>query len=155
MAAPVLNSSFTLTVLTAVNKSKQGLLLLQPGVSISFLLPYSNHTSFQVHVFHEAVLTLQPTCVCAHHIQLFATPWTAACQTPVSMGLSRQVYWSRLPFPPLGDLPDPGIKHTSWAAPTLQVDSLPQRYLGSPTETPVYRDYSSFPLRLSGSGSCL
>ena len=50
--------------------------MLQPAVSISFLLPYSDHTSLQVHVFHEVVLTLQPTCVCAHHIQLFATPWT-------------------------------------------------------------------------------
>ena len=39
-----------------------------------------------------------------------ATPWTAVHQTPLSMGFSRQQYWSRLPFPPPGDLPDPGIK---------------------------------------------
>ena len=39
-----------------------------------------------------------------------ATPWTVACQAPLSMGFSRQGYWSRLPFPPPGDLPDLGIK---------------------------------------------
>ena len=40
----------------------------------------------------------------------FATPWTVACQAPLSMGFSRQEYWSGLPFPSPGDLPDPGIK---------------------------------------------
>ena len=51
--------------------------------------------------------------------------WTLACQAPVSMGLSREEYWSGLPCPPPGDLPDPGIKPMSSAAPALQVDSLP------------------------------
>ena len=37
------------------------------------------------------------------------TPWTIACQAPLSMGLSRQEYWSGLPFPPLGEHPDPSI----------------------------------------------
>ena len=40
----------------------------------------------------------------------FATPWTVACQAPLSMGFHRQEYWSRVPFPPPGDLPDPGIQ---------------------------------------------
>ena len=40
----------------------------------------------------------------------FATPWTVACQAPLSMGFSRQEYWSGLPFPSPGDLPNPGIK---------------------------------------------
>ena len=44
------------------------------------------------------------------HIQLFATPWTVAYQAPPSMGFSRQEYWSGLPFPSPGDLPDPGIE---------------------------------------------
>ena len=39
-----------------------------------------------------------------------ATPWTIACQAPLSMGFSRQEYWSGLPFPSPGDLPDPGIE---------------------------------------------
>ena len=43
------------------------------------------------------------------------TPWSAALQAPLSVGFSRQVYWSGLPFPPPGDLPDPGIKSVSAA----------------------------------------
>ena len=43
----------------------------------------------------------------------FATLWTIACQIPLSMGFSRQEYWSGLPFPSPGDLPDPGIKPVS------------------------------------------
>ena len=50
-----------------------------------------------------------------------ATPWTVACQAPLSMGFSRQEYWSGLPFPSPGDLPNPGIKPRS---PALQSDSL-------------------------------
>ena len=47
------------------------------------------------------------------HVQLFVTLWTVACQAPLSMGFSRQEYWSGLPFPPPGDLSDPGIKLAS------------------------------------------
>ena len=55
------------------------------------------------------------------HVRLFATPWTIAYQAPPSMGFSRQEYWSGLPFPSPGDLPDPGIKPRS---PALQADAL-------------------------------
>ena len=55
------------------------------------------------------------------HVQLFATPWTVAHQAPPSMGFSRQEYWSGLPFPSPGDLPDPGIEPSS---PALQADAL-------------------------------
>ena len=41
-------------------------------------------------------------------VRLFATPWTVVYQAPLSMGFSRQEYWSGLPFPPPGDFPDPG-----------------------------------------------
>ena len=44
------------------------------------------------------------------HIQLFVTPWTVACWTPLSMGFPRQEYWSGLPFPSPGDLPSRGTK---------------------------------------------
>ena len=47
------------------------------------------------------------------HIQLFATLWTVAHQAPLSMGFSRQEYWSGLPCPPPGDLLNPGIKAMS------------------------------------------
>ena len=46
-------------------------------------------------------------------VRLFATPWTVACQAPLSMEFSRQVYWSGLPFPSPQDLPDQGIKPES------------------------------------------
>ena len=54
-------------------------------------------------------------------VQLFATPWTVAHQAPPSMEFSRQQYWSGLPFPSPGYLPDPGIEPRS---PTLQADAL-------------------------------
>ena len=50
------------------------------------------------------------------HVRLFVTPWTVTCQAPLSMGFSRQEYWSGLPFPSPGDLPNPGIEPGS---PTL------------------------------------
>ena len=63
-------------------------------------------------------------------VQLFATPWTVAHQAPLSVGFSRQEYWSRLPCPSPGDLPNPGIEPRS---PTLQVDSLSSEPPGKPT----------------------
>ena len=54
-------------------------------------------------------------------VQLFETPWTVAYQGPPSMGFSRQEYWSGLPFPSSGDLPNPGIEPRP---PALQADAL-------------------------------
>ena len=54
-------------------------------------------------------------------VRLFATPWTVARQAPLSMGFSRQEYWSGLPFPSSGDLPNPGIDPGS---PALQTEAL-------------------------------
>ena len=65
-------------------------------------------------------------------VQFFETLWTIACQAPLSMGFFRQEYWSGLPFPFPGDLPDPGIEPVSLTSPTLQVDSLLLRHWGSP-----------------------
>ena len=60
-----------------------------------------------------------------------ATPWTVACQAPLSMGFSRQEYWRGLPFPSPGNLPDPEIGPTVPASsPALQADSLPLGPLG-------------------------
>ena len=58
-------------------------------------------------------------CVCSVIVQFFAALWTVACQVPLSMKFSRQYYWSGLPFPTPGDLPDLGIKTWSLASPTL------------------------------------
>ena len=57
------------------------------------------------------------------------TPWTVACQASLSMRFTRQEYWSGLPLPSPGDLPDPGIE--PWS-PTLQADSLPTELWGKP-----------------------
>ena len=65
-------------------------------------------------------------------VQLFGTPWTIAHQAPLSMGFSRQEYWSGLPFPSPGDLPNSGIEPTSPEPPALQVDSLSLHHLGRP-----------------------
>ena len=63
-----------------------------------------------------------PSKKCAQsrsRVQLFATPWTVAHEAPLSMEFSRQEYWSGLPFPSPGDLPDPGIEQVSLASPAL------------------------------------
>ena len=59
------------------------------------------------------------------------TPWTVAHEAPLSMGFSRQEYWSGLPFPSPGDLPNPGIEPGSSA---LQADSLPSELRGKPMD---------------------
>ena len=58
-------------------------------------------------------------------VQLYATLWTVTHQASLSTGFSRQEYWSGLPFPSSGDLPDPGINPVSLMSPALQVGSLP------------------------------
>ena len=68
---------------------------------------------------------------------LFATPWTVAHQAPLSMEFSRQEYWSGLPFPSPGDLPDAGIEPRS---PALWADSLPLGHRGSPRVNPNIKD---------------
>ena len=55
-----------------------------------------------------------------------------ACHTPLTLGFSRQEYWSGLPYPPPGDLPHPGIEPMSPASPTMQGDSLPTEPLEKP-----------------------
>ena len=67
-------------------------------------------------------------------VRLFATPWTVAHQAPLSMGFSRPEYWSGLPFPSPGDLPNSGIEPRS---PTWQADSLPAEPPGKPKNTGV------------------
>ena len=56
------------------------------------------------------------------HVQLFVTLWTVAHHAPLSVGFSRQEYWSGLPFPLPGDLPDPKIKPAVPVDPALQAD---------------------------------
>ena len=89
-------------------------------------------------------------CVCVFsHVQVFETQWTLAQQSPLSMIFSRQEYWSRLPFPPPGDLPQPEIKPMSPEAPALPVDSLPLSHQGSLLTFILDSKYHYFLLLLS------
>ena len=63
------------------------------------------------------------------HVRLFATLWTVAYQAPPSMGFFRQEYWSGLPFPSPGDLPNPGIEP---GFPALEADALTSEPPGKP-----------------------
>ena len=82
--------------------------------------------------------TPEVTAVCCaqslYRVRVFATPWTVAHQALLSMGFSRQEYWSELPCCSPRDLPNPGIKPRS---PALQADSLPSEPLGKPKNTGV------------------
>ena len=69
---------------------------------------------FKIFLFRKKVKSFS-------HVRLFATLWTIAHQAPLSMGFSGQEYWSGLPFPSPGDLPNPGMESRS---PALQVDAL-------------------------------
>ena len=55
-------------------------------------------------------ICILPSLCVLTHVRLFVTPWNVPCHTPLSMGFSRQEYWSGLPFASPGDLPDPGIE---------------------------------------------
>ena len=76
-------------------------------------------------------------------VRLFASPWTVAHQAPPSMRFSRQEYWSELPFPFPGDLPDPGIKPRS---PALQAGALTSEPPGKQTllQMESFQDYMPF-----------
>ena len=67
------------------------------------------------------IISLKSKVKSLSHVQLFVTPWTVAHQALPSMGFSRQEYWSGLPFPSSGDLPNPGIEPR---CPALQADTL-------------------------------
>ena len=95
---------------------------------------------------------------CFSWVWLFATLWNGVHQAPLSVGFSRQEYWSRLPFPSLGDLPHPGIKPISLASPALQVDSFPLSHQGSPRgiqKSQIHWNREWFPGPRGGkAGSC-
>ena len=79
---------------------------------------------------HLLLISMSEWVKSLSRVRLFATPWTVAHQVPPSMGISRQEYWSGLPFPSPGDLRNPGIEPRS---PVLQADAL----TSEPPEKPV------------------
>ena len=90
----------------------------------------SAHGIFQARVLEWGAIAFS-SCMLSG-VQLFATPWTVACQGPLSKGFLRQEHWSGLPFPPPGDLPNPGIEPASPVSLALQADSLRAEPLGKP-----------------------
>ena len=80
-----------------------------------------------------------------NYVQLSATPWTVSCQAPLSMGFSRQKYWSGLPFSLLGDLPNPGIEPASPALAgrffTTEPPGRPNATLGNTKNSEERTDY--------------
>ena len=92
------------------------------------------NTYFSSTIWHWVFPTLMWVCMLSHfnRIQLFATLWTVALQAPLSMGLSRQEYWSGLLYPPPGDLPNPGIEPTSLMSLALARGYLPLVPPGKP-----------------------
>ena len=97
-----------------------------PGSSI--------HGIFQARVQEWVAIafSVSKSCEVAQLCPTLCDPWTLAHQAPPSMGFSRQGYWSGLPFPSPGDLPDPGIEPRS---PTLQADALTSAPPGKPLNT--------------------
>ena len=90
--------------------------MLEPRCLVLF------HEALESKVYNESESEVTQSC-------LFATAWTVAYQAPPSMGFPRQEYWSGLPFPSPGDLPNPGIEPGS---PALQADALPSEPLAKP-----------------------
>ena len=81
----------------------------------------SLHRGIAINRYPDLIASMKVKVKSLSRVRLFATPWTVAYQAPLSMGFSRQEYWSGLPFPSPGDLPDPGIE--PWS-PALQADAL-------------------------------
>ena len=111
---------------------------IHPFICLSACLPTylsmypSTHPSIYLPIYHLSLCALR-------RVQVFAVPWTVACQTPLSMEFPRQQYWSGLPFLPSGDLPNSGIEPRS---PALQANDLPLSRLGSPYHLSTYHLYS-------------
>ena len=82
-----------------------------------------SHWSIVSHSGDHSCIVAHIPCVCVlscfSHVWLLATPWTVACQVPLSVGFSEWEYWSGLPCPPPWDLPDPRIEPTSPLSPAL------------------------------------
>ena len=86
--------------------------------------------SGETQVAEQTFQSFQVVCMCPCELScVFATPWTIAHHAPLSMEFSRQDYWSGLPFPSPGDLPNPGIEPRS---PALQADALTSEPPGKP-----------------------
>ena len=105
----------------------------------NLILAMTTHHFYYTPFFRSKSVCSSPhlrdiVCVLSHFSHVFATLWTVAHQAPLSMRFSRQGYWSGLPCPPPGDLPDPGIKPISLLSPALTgrffTTALPGKWSG-------------------------
>ena len=87
--------------------------------------------------YHSSIYTFMCVLHRFSRVQLFVTLWTVACQAPLSMGFSRQEYWSGLPCPPPGDLPNPGVEPACLMSPALAGEFFTTEPRGKPIYTPV------------------
>ena len=101
-----------------------------PGILITWMVLGS--CSYWLRKYATSELSEVKSLSC---VQLFATPWTVAYQAPLSMGFSRQEYWSGLLCPPPGDLPNPGIKTGS---PALTGRFFTTEPIGKPQKILLY-----------------
>ena len=102
------------------------------------------HQNFPHHFPCHCVCVCVCVCVLFSHVWLFATPWTVACQAPLSMEFSKQEYWSGLLFLSLGNLLPPGVEPRS---PALQTDSWPSEPPRSPSIFTTIAPNNAFFLR--------
>ena len=113
-------------------RQKETFLLVEVGEGR--ILPCYSRTShvhfswWFLHFLPEKDVNLLFPFSCSFVFDSFVIPWAVACQAPLAMEFPRQEYWSGLPFPPPGDLSNPGIQPDS---PALQANSLPLSHWGS------------------------
>ena len=114
--------SSTNDILYCGRQFEEKFLQLQLSENKNFLKNWCPH---KITILNLSVTVYVCVCarVCMHmalsHVQLLQLPWTTVHQAPLSVALSRQEYWSGLPFPSPRDLPDPGIRPTSLSPPAL------------------------------------
>ena len=105
------------------------------GKEISIILPLEvTATKVVIYYLFSSIFIMHQFISVTQSCPALATPWTVAHQAPLSMGFSRQEYWSGWPCPTPWDLPDPGIEPESPAAPALQADSLLMNHGGKTYE---------------------
>ena len=129
LAVNILLSHSPQTLVFQSFRESPPLILLQPlWILLGHHFPFPDRSQclfsvpniLAVHSFY-CFLTYMCVCMLIHfsRVRLWATLWTAAHQAPLSMGFSRQEYWSGLPCPPPRDLPDPGMEPRSLMSPAL------------------------------------
>jgi len=93
------------------------------GAALFILVVYKsvfyNYTFIHNHISTSLYVSSHVCVLMVSRVRVFANPWTIVCHVSLSMGFPRQEYWSGLPLPTPGDLPDPGIEPTSLKAPAL------------------------------------